>query len=105
MERERIERRFEEIFGIGSRQEIENVKTPEKIAERLEEMSKREAQFAIWEDMRREAKKRLCEDRRLNLFWRKNKAFQKQFGGDEETPDAEETLNFWRAINNKEVSE
>ena len=28
-----------------------------------------------------------------------------QFGGEEETPDVEETLDFWMSINNKEVSE
>ena len=55
-------------------------------------------------EMRGEAKKRQREDRRVNLFWRRNKTFPKLFGGDEETPDAEETLDFWRAINNKEVS-
>ena len=73
--------------------------------ERIEEMSKTEQQFEEWERMRREAKKRQREDRRVNLFWRRNKTFPKLFGGDEETPDAEETLDFWRAINNKEVSQ
>ena len=42
---------------------------------------------------------------RLDVFWRRNKSFSKQFCVDEETPEAEETLAFWRAINNKEVSE
>ena len=41
----------------------------------------------------------------MNVFWWKNKSFQIQFGGVEETPDIEETLNFWRSNNNKEVSE
>ena len=41
----------------------------------------------------------------MNIFWRKNKCFPKQFGGDDETPEAEETLMFWRSINNKNVSE
>ena len=68
-------------------------------------MSRREAQFEMWEKMRRESKKRQQEDRRLNIFWRKNKAFPKLFGGDEETPSVEETLMFWRSINNKEASE
>ena len=54
--------------------------------------------------MRREAKRRQMEDRRLNVFWRRNKTFPTQFGGEDETPDAEETLQFWRSINNKEVS-
>ena len=44
-------------------------------------------------------------DRRLNVFWRKNKTFPAKFGGEEETPDPQETLDFWRSINNKEVSE
>ena len=68
-------------------------------------MSRREEQFEIWEKMRIEAKKRQRNDRRLNLFWRRNKNFPKQFEGDLETPDAEETLSFWRRINNKEASE
>ena len=55
--------------------------------------------------MRREAKRRQREDRRLNLFWRRNRTFPAQFGGDDETPDPEETLIFWRNINNKEVSD
>ena len=33
-----------------------------------------------------------------------NKFFTR-FGGDEETPNAEETLRFWQSINNKEVDE
>ena len=52
-----------------------------------------------------ESKKRQREDRRLNVFWRKNKTFPAQYGGSEDTPDAEETLMFWRSINNKEISE
>ena len=55
--------------------------------------------------MRRETKKRECEDRKLNLFWRRNKTFTKIFGGGDEIPNAEETLAFWRSINNKDVSE
>ena len=55
--------------------------------------------------MRQDAKRRQREDRRLNLFWRRNKTFPMQLGGEEETPDAEETLTFWRTINNKEASE
>ena len=85
--------------------EIEKAKTKENIAERIVELSKREQQFEEWEKMRQEAKRRQREDRRLNLFRRKNKTFPVQFGSDEETPEAEETLEFWRNINNKEVSE
>ena len=33
-----------------------------------------------WEKMRQESKKRQRADRRLNLFWRKNKCFTTQFG-------------------------
>ena len=54
--------------------------------------------------MRPEYNKRQREDRRINLFWRRNKTFPANFGGDEETPDVEETLEFWRRINNKETS-
>ena len=77
----------------------------EKIVERIDDVSKTEQQFEEWETMRHEAKKRQREDRRLNLFWRRNKTIPAQFGGDDETPEAEETLAFWRGINNKEVSE
>ena len=92
MKKEDVERRLEEIFGEGSRQEIKDATTNEKIAERIEEMSKRERQFEIWEEMRREAKKKQREDRRLNIFWRRNKCFPAQYGGSEEdTPDPQET--------------
>ena len=40
----------------------------------------------------------------LNVFWRKNTTFPAQFGGEDETPGAEETLEFWKSVNNKEVS-
>ena len=105
MSKDEVMRRLEEIFGRGSRQEIENATTKEKIVERIEELSKREEQFEVWEKMRQEAKRRQREDRRLNLFWRRNKTFPMQFGVEEEIPDAEETLAFWRAINNKEASQ
>ena len=103
--RDEIVKRMQEIFGKGSHQEIEGIMEREKIVERIENMAKTEQQFDVWEAMRSEAKKRQREDRRLNLFWRKNKTFPKQFGGDVETPEEEETLAFWRSINNKEVSE
>ena len=54
--------------------------------------------------MRQDAKRRQREDRRLGRFWRRNKTFPMQFDGEEETPDAQETLAFWKAINNKEAS-
>ena len=98
-------RRFEEMFGKGSGQEIEKVTTVEKIVERIEEMTKREEQLEEWERMRMEYKRKQREDRRLNIFWRKNTSFPAQFGREEETPDVEDTLDFWRKINNKEASE
>ena len=52
MKREDIEKRLEEIFGKGSRQEIEKAETNEKIAERIEEMATREEQFIVWERMK-----------------------------------------------------
>ena len=55
--------------------------------------------------MRQDAKRKQREDRRLTLFWRKNKTFPAQFGGDDETPEVEQTLEFWRSVNNKEVTE
>ena len=66
-------------------------------------MSKREEQFDEWETMRQDAKRRQRDDRRLNLFWRKNKCFPAKFGREDEFPDAEQTLAFWRSIKNKEV--
>ena len=71
----------------------------------VEEISRREDKYDEWESMRKESKRRQREDRKLNAFWRKNKTFPAQFGGDDETPDAHETLDFWRAINNEDVSE
>ena len=68
MRKEEIVTKLEEIFGNGSGQEIEKATTKEKVAERIEEMSRREEQFEIWEKMRVEAKKRQRNDRRLNLF-------------------------------------
>ena len=56
MRREEIEKRLEEIFGKGSRQEIEKATTNEKIAERIEEMTKCEEQVIAWETMRQETK-------------------------------------------------
>ena len=53
--------------------------------------------------MREEKKRRQRQDRRLNVFWRKNKTFPAQFDGEDETPEAEETPAFWKGINNKEV--
>ena len=96
---------MEDIFGRGSSKEIEQAATKVAIAERIEELSKTDEQFEIWEKMRREHKKRQREDRRLNLFWRRNKTFPKQYGGEDETPDAEDTLMFWRNINNKDASD
>ena len=89
IEREEIERSVDEIFGKGSRHEIGHVTTREKMVERIVEMSKTEQQFEEWERMRREEKRRQRDDRRLNLFWRRNKSFPKSFGGEDETPDAE----------------
>ena len=77
----------------------------EIIIERIEEMSRTDELFEMWENMRKEFKRRQREDKRLNTFWRRNKSFPLQFGGDEEIPDAEETLAFWRSISNKETSE
>ena len=58
-------RRLEEIFGKGSGQEIERATTAEKMVERIEEMSKREARLEEWERMRSEYKRKQREDRRL----------------------------------------
>ena len=92
------------MFGKGSCQEIGHATTKEKIVERTEEPSKREHQLDEWERSRQDAKRRQRDDRRLNVFWRKNKTFHAQFGREEETPDPQETLIFWRSINHK-VSE
>ena len=76
MNQAEIMQRVEEMFGNGSGQENWNATTKEKIVERIEELSKREQQLDEWEMMRTEAKKRQREDRRLNLFWRKNRPSQ-----------------------------
>ena len=94
MKKDEIEARIEELFGKGSSQEIGDATTKEKIVERIEELSKREQQLDEWEKMRQDAKRRQRDDRRLNVFWRKNKTFPAQFGGEEETQEAEETLEF-----------
>ena len=80
MSKGEIERRIEAIFGKGSAQEIGDATTKERIVERIEELSKREQQFEEWEKMRQDAKRRQMEDRRINLFWRRNKTFPAQFG-------------------------
>ena len=49
-------RRLEEIFGKGCRTEIEETKSKEEIVRRIEDLSKREAQFEEWENMRQESK-------------------------------------------------
>ena len=102
--KEEIERKLDENFGKGRHLEIATAETRNKIVERIEELSKREEQFEIWE-MRIEARRKRREDRRLNVFWRRNKTFPKQYGGEDETPDAEDTLMFWRNINNKDASD
>ena len=53
--------------------------------------------------MRKEFKKQR-EDRRPNVFWRKNKTFSVQYERNEETPGADDTLEFWRNINNKDAT-
>ena len=55
--------------------------------------------------MRKEARRKQREDRRINLFWRRNKSFPAQFGGDVETHDAQETLEFLQVTNSKGVTE
>ena len=87
MANEEIESRIEEIFGRVSSQETEKAMTKEKIISRYEEMAKSEQQFDEWEKMRQDAKRRQREDRRLNIFWRRNKTFPAKFGMEEETPD------------------
>ena len=52
--KDEIKRRLDEVFGNGSGDEIEEATTTEKIVERIEELSKREAQFEEWETIRRE---------------------------------------------------
>ena len=101
--KEEIEKRLETIFGNWSKQTIACAET-KKIIERIEDLSKTEEQFEVWERMRLESKKKQREDRRLNIFWRKNKCFPAQHGGNDETPDVEETLSFW-SVNNKEANE
>ena len=51
----------------------------------------RDEQLEKWDIMRNEAKRMQREDRRLNIFWRRNKTITVQFGGDEETLRMDET--------------
>ena len=50
MRKEEIEKRLEEIFGKGSKQEIEKATTNEKIIERIVELSERGAAGRVGED-------------------------------------------------------
>ena len=68
MRKEDVERRLDEIFGQGSGDENGMATTMKKNVERIEEMSKRDEQFDMWEQMRQEAKRKQREDRILNLF-------------------------------------
>ena len=86
MRREEIVKRLESIFGKGSGQEIVKIETNEKIAERIEELSKREEQYEKWEKMRQDTKRKQRGDRRINLF-----------GGKQEFPDS-----VWRRRRNPE---
>ena len=65
---------------------IEEDTTVQGIVKRIEDISKGEEQIDVWEETRREARKKQREDRRLNVFWRRNKTFPVQYGGDDETP-------------------
>ena len=94
MRKEEIEKSLEKIFGEGSSREVEKATSKEKVVELIEEMTKRETQLDEWEKMMQEVKKRQRDDRRLNLFRRRNKCFRSQYGGNEQTPDAQETLEF-----------
>lgn len=79
MRKDEIERRHDKTFGKGSSQEITAAMTEERAVKRIEEMAKREEEFDKWETMRKEAKRKQLEDRRLNHFWRTNKTFPQQF--------------------------
>ena len=68
---ERNLKKMDEIFGKGSREELANALTSDKMVERIEEISKTEEQFEVWEKTRTENKRKEREDRRLNVFWRR----------------------------------
>ena len=53
----------------------------------------------------RQESRRKSDDRMINISWRRNKSFPAQFGSEDETPDAERTLEFRTCINTKEVCE
>ena len=61
-------KRLEGIFRKGSGQEIEKIETNEKIAERIEELSKREEQYEKWEKMRQDTKRKQRGDRRKTFL-------------------------------------
>ena len=51
MRKDEIERMLEKIFGKRRGQELEKANTMEKIAERIEELSRREEQLEEWDEM------------------------------------------------------
>lgn len=66
------------VFGKGSQHEIEEVTTVESIFKMIEDISKRDEQFDVLEEMRREVRRKQREDRLLNVFRRRNKSFPVQ---------------------------
>ena len=44
-------------------------------------------------------------ERKTNIEWRKNKSFPLKLVNEDEFPDKEESLAFWRSINQKEASD
>ena len=56
--KEEIERKLDEIFGKGRHLEIATAETTNKVVERIEEMSKTEEQFEVWEKMRTKYKRK-----------------------------------------------
>ena len=88
MERQEVERMLESIIGKGSHEEIANATMNEKIVEMAIELSRREEHFEVCEKMRRKAKRRRWEDRRMNN-WRKNKPSRRNL-------EVDVTLQTWK---------
>ena len=103
---EEIKSMLEETYGKGSSQEIERATANGKMIERIEEMSRTDEQFETRGKMMKVSKRRQREDERYNIFWIMNKTFPVQYWGTKyDAPEVEETLAFWRSINNKSIRE
>ena len=99
---EEVQKRLEcFFFGRGSRHEIEKATTREKSSKEWKKLPSEKSNLKNGKrrnGMQKEGKEKTEGS---TSTWRKNKCFPKQFEGEEDTPDAEETLAFWRTSTTK----